>query len=42
MNIKPQQLYRRIAQKLDLSYRDGEQHCQQAVTEFVEDQKDMM
>ena len=42
MNIKPQQLYRHIAQKLALSYRDGEQRCQEAVKEFVEGHQDKM
>lgn len=42
MNIKPQQLYRHIAQKLALSYQDGEQRCQQAVKEFVEGHQDKM
>ena len=42
MNIKPQQIYRHIAQRLSLSYRDGEQRCQQAVKKFVEDHQEGM
>lgn len=42
MNIKPQQIYRHIAQRLSLSYRDGERHCEQAVKKFVEGHQEKM
>ena len=42
MNIRPQQLYRHIAQKFGLSYREGEQSCHQAVKEFVRTRQDKM